>query len=87
MAKNNAEALIYQAWEDMQALVESSQKTTKTLRRQEQRRKAHQKSQKVFESLKKEDPLKTDDAKHNAFVESDNSNDDLDEDLYYEDID
>lgn len=81
------EALIYQAWEDMQALVETSQKTTKTLRRQEQRRKSHQKSQKAYESLKKDNPPKFDDKKHDAFVKSDNSDDDLDEDLYYEDID
>lgn len=48
------EALIYQAWEDMQALIETSQKNTKTLRRQEQRRKSHAKSQKIHQPLKDE---------------------------------
>ena len=48
------EALVYQAWEDMQALVETSEQSTKTLRRQEQRRKFHTKSQKVHQPLKNE---------------------------------
>lgn len=39
------EALIYQAWQDMQDLVESSQQNTKSLRRQAQRRKKHIESQ------------------------------------------
>ena len=46
------ESLIYQAWEDMQALVETSEQTTKTLRRQEQRRKSHTKSQEIHQPLK-----------------------------------
>lgn len=46
------ESLIYQAWEDMQALVETSEQTTKTLRRQEQRRKTHIKSQQIHQPLK-----------------------------------
>lgn len=48
------EALIYQAWEDMQNLVESGQKNTKTMRRQEQRRKTHAKSQQIHKPLKDE---------------------------------
>lgn len=81
------EALIYQAWEDMQSLVESSQKTTKTFRRQAQRRKTHQKSQKVYESLKEENSSKSSDENLNSRVETDNSGASLDEDFYYEDID
>ena len=46
------EALVYQAWEDMQVLVETSEQNTKTLRRQEQRRKFHAKSQKVHQPIK-----------------------------------
>lgn len=48
------EALIYQAWEDMQNLVESGQKNTKTMRRQEQRRKTHAKSQQIHKPLNNE---------------------------------
>ena len=36
----------------MQALVETSEQTTKTLRRQEQRRKTHIKSQQIHQPLK-----------------------------------
>lgn len=47
-----SEGLIYQAWEDMQKLVDESQKNTKTLRRQEQRRKTHIKSQDIYQPVK-----------------------------------
>lgn len=51
-AKHNTvnESLIYQAWEDIQNLVEEAQKSTKTLRRHEQRRKTHLKSQTIYQS-------------------------------------
>lgn len=39
------EALIYQAWDEMQELVKNSQAATKTVRRQAQRQKSHKNSQ------------------------------------------
>lgn len=46
------ESLIYQAWEEMRTMVDSAQATTKTARRQAQRRKLHIQSQKIHESSK-----------------------------------
>ncbi|MDY3306782.1 transposase family protein [Psychrobacter sanguinis] len=85
------EALIYQAWEDMQSLVESSQQATKSLRRQEQRRKSHKKSQKAYDGLKQEDKAQELSDKASITTEgkkadTSTSDIDLDDDLFYEDI-
>lgn len=78
------ETLIYQAWEDMQVLVETSEKNTKTLRRQEQRRKSHTKSQKVHQPLKDENSISQASIVFNtAQPVSNNDDDDLD---FFEDI-
>lgn len=44
------ESLIYQAWEEMRAMIDNAQDKTKTARRQAQRRKIHIQSQKIHES-------------------------------------
>lgn len=85
------EALIYQAWEDMQSLVESSQQATKSLRRQEQRRKSHKKSQKAYDGLKQEDKAqelldKASITTEGKKADTSTSDIDLDDDLFYEDI-
>lgn len=77
------DALIYQAWEDMQLLIETSEKNTKTLRRQEQRRKSHIKSQKVHQPLKDENSVIPPTLNIDQPVIDDNDDDDLD---FFEDI-
>ena len=42
--------LIYQAWDEMQSLVSNAEANTKKLRRQQQRKKIHKKSQDIYES-------------------------------------
>ena len=42
--------LIYQAWDEMQSLVSNAEANTKKLRRQQQRKKIHKKSQNIYES-------------------------------------
>lgn len=77
------EALVYQAWEDMQALVETSEQSTKTLRRQEQRRKFHAKSQKIHQPLK--DEINTNQSA--VALKTTNLEEDDDDDLdFFEDI-
>ena len=77
------DALIYQAWEDMQSLVETSEKNTKTLRRQEQRRKSHTKSQKVHQPLKDENSTVPPTFNIDQPVIDDDDDDDLN---FFEDI-
>lgn len=43
------EQLIYQAWDEMQSLIEIAEVSTKRIRRQEQRKKIHKKSQNIYE--------------------------------------
>ena len=50
------DALISQAWSEMQELVETSTKSTKTSRKYEQRMKSHTKSQKIYQHLKEDMP-------------------------------
>lgn len=76
------ETLIYQAWEDMQSLVESSEKNTTTSRRQEQRKKLHTKSQEIHQPLKDENNFTQVNIALNT-AQSVNDDDDLD---FFEDI-
>lgn len=46
--------LIYQAWDEMQTLVETAESATKTQRRKDQRRKSHAKSQKRYKNINTE---------------------------------
>ena len=78
------EALIYQAWEDMQALVETSEESTLTLRRDGQRRKFHAKSQEIHQPVKDEiNSRQTTVAADTTYSENDDGDDDLD---FFEDI-
>lgn len=49
--------LIYQAWDEMQSLVSNAEANTKKLRRQQQRKKIHKKSQDIYESQSIESSL------------------------------
>ena len=49
------ESLIYQAWEEMRTMIDAAQSTTKTARRQAQRRKTHIQSQKIHESARSQE--------------------------------
>lgn len=77
------EALIYQAWEDMQSLVESSEKNTMTSRRQEQRKKIHTKSQEIHQPLKDENNFTQVNIALNTAQSVNDDDDDLD---FFEDI-
>ena len=44
--------LIYQAWDEMQSLVSNAEANTKKLRRQQQRKKIHKKSQNIYMKAK-----------------------------------
>lgn len=88
------DALIYQAMEDLQSIVQSSQKSTKTLRRQEQRRKFHQKSQETYKDLKQDDDTLSTTQKQKDSNSSEEIKPDEKQrygvnlkDLYFEDID
>lgn len=60
------ESLIYEAWDEMQALVEDATKNTKTLRRQEQRRKNHIKSQQYHQQSLVNDSIADDNSTSNT---------------------
>ena len=49
--------LIYQAWDEMQSLVSTAEATTKKIRRLQQRKKIHKKSQNIYESQSNESGL------------------------------
>ena len=90
------EALIYQALQDMQNLVEESKSTTKKVLRSEQRKKSHTKSQTMYGKLKSDEseevdildtlPKSTRILNKKAVETSLDESDDND-DLYFEDID
>jgi putative transposase len=87
------EALIYQALQDMQTLVEESKNTTKKVLRSEQSKKFHTKSQTMYGKLKPDEseevdildtlPESTRILNNKVETELDES----DDDLYFEDID
>ncbi|MGP5120873.1 Mu transposase C-terminal domain-containing protein [Psychrobacter alimentarius] len=91
------EALIYQALQDMQTLVEESKNTTKKVLRSEQRKKSHTKSQTMYGKLKSDEseevdildtlPESTRVLNKKAVETSLDGSDDNDDDLYFEDID
>lgn len=91
------EALIYQALQDMQDLVESSKNATKKVLRSEQRKKSHTKSQVMYDKLKSDEekeldildtlPESTRVLNRKAVETSIDESDDNDDDLYFEDID
>lgn len=91
------EALIYQALQDMQTLVEESKNTTKKVLRSEQRKKSHTKSQTMYAKLKSDEseevdildtlPESTRILNKKAVETSLDESDDNDDDLYFEDID
>ncbi len=73
------DALISQAWSEMQELVETSTKNTKTSRKYEQRMKSHTKSQEIYQHLKDEDVV--DEASSNQVIDNDDDGDDFFEDI------
>lgn len=89
------ESLIYQALEEMQTLVEESKNATKKMRRSEQRKKSHQKSQAMYDKLKKNGKVEeamlksTPELTRVSILNTIDivSNDNDDDDLYFEDID
>ncbi|WP_232602128.1 Mu transposase C-terminal domain-containing protein [Photobacterium carnosum] len=91
------EALIYQALQDMQTIVEESKNTTKKVLRSEQRKKSHTKSQTMYGKLKSDEseevdildtlPESTRILNKKAVETSLDESDDNDDNLYFEDID
>lgn len=88
------EALIYQALQDMQTIVEESKNTTKKVLRSEQRKKSHTKSQTMYGKLKSDESEEVDIL--DTLPEStrilnkkavETSLDESDDNLYFEDID
>lgn len=84
------EHLIIEGWELMDSVVSEAKKNTKSLRRKEQRRKAHKKSQKAYASIKQESKMETKTSQSNQTSNLDSRNGDyiLDDsvDMYYDDI-
>ena len=90
------EALIYRALQDMQTLVEESKSATKKMRRSEQRKKAHTKSQTMYGKLQADESIEVDvldtlpestRVLGKKAVEAGGDESDDNGDLYFEDID
>lgn len=80
------EALICEAWNEMQSLIKEGVSNTKTLRRREQRQRAHTKSQSIHKTAKVAASENKDNIESASLPISEVSDDWDDDDDYFEDI-